>query len=90
MRINYSLSELPDCQLKLAQRSDVTEQAMKIAVSPHFTAKTAIVSTSYLLCLAQSRDTHKYLLQPILVSKLIEMCNIRKADGNPEAVMALE
>ena len=45
---------------------------------------------SYLLCLAQCREAHEYLLQPTLVSRLIEMCEIRKADGPEEAVKALQ
>ena len=40
----HSLSELPECQLPLAQRSDVTRQALEVGTSHLFTVKTAIVS----------------------------------------------
>lgn len=86
----YSLSELPECQMNLAQRSDVTQQALEVGLSPSHTIKTAIVSTSYLLCLAQCLEAHVHLLQPSIISRLMEMCKMRRAEGITDAVMALE
>lgn len=89
-----SLSEVPECQLELAKRSDVTEQAIQVALSPMFSSKAAIVSTSYLLCLAQSPETHAYLLQPSIVSRMIDMCEIRRKEcviqNTTDAAVALE
>lgn len=89
-----SLSEVPECQLKLAQRSDIIEQTLQVAKSPLFTFKTALVSTSYLLCLSQCSEAHQHLLQPNLVSELIQVCEIRRAESQVHfighAAIALE
>ena len=89
-----SLSELPECQEKLARNDKMTEQALQVALSPVFTCKTAIVSASYLLCLAQTREAHVHLLQHTLVSKMVEVCEMRRKEcerrGSLDAAMALE
>jgi hypothetical protein len=69
---------------------DVTQQALEVGLSPVHVLKTAIVSTSYLLCLAQCPETHKYLLKPDIVAKLIEVCKMRRAEGTIDAATALE
>lgn len=80
--------------MKLAQNLRITEQALQVAISPAFTCKTAIVSASYLLCLAQCREAHVHLLKPTQVSRMIEMCEKRRREcevhGACDPAMALE
>lgn len=94
MNLFYSLSELPECQLSLAQRSEITEQVLRVAMSTLFDCKTAIISASYLLCLAMCLSTHEHLLQPKLVSRMLEVCTMRREICDDQdirdAPMALE
>lgn len=54
------------------------------------TLKTAIVSASYFLCLAQCLETHEQLLQPVVISDLLDVCRMRRAEGAADAASALE
>ena len=72
----------------------MTDQALQVAISPAFTCKTAIVSASYLLCLAQCRAAQVHLLKPSLVGRMLEMCEKRRREcevhGYCDPAMALE
>ena len=74
----YSLSELPECQVPLAMRTDVIDQTLAIAMHPAYDCKTAIVSVSMILCLAQSPGTHAYIGRKEVVEHLLQMCEMKE------------
>ena len=78
------MSELPECQLPLAQQKDVLQNALYISLSPCYTSKLSIVVASFLLCLSQSAATHPYLSQPDIVAALLEVCQLRKDAQNQQ------
>ena len=92
--MHCSLSELPECQRTLAQNNDVIEQVLQVANSPLFTYNTARNAILCLESLAQSLEAHSYLLQPKVLSGLLEICQKRRAEvqahNNGIAAIAFE
>lgn len=89
-----NLSELPECQLLLAQRPEALNQAIGISLSPSYTCKSSIVAASLFLCLAQSSKAHPYLAQDDLVEGLLDACRMRESliheNAELQGVKALE
>ena len=65
-------------------RTDVTDQILGIAMHPAYDCKTAIVSASMILCLAQSLDAHKYIVRKEVVENMLEMCEMKQKMVNDE------
>ena len=90
----FSISELPEVQLKLAQRVDVTEQALNVALARVFNCDTAIVSVMYFICLVQCPEALSYLTQPSIIKKLLVICESRRQSNSVtsaiEKTMTLE
>ena len=60
--------------MPLAMRTDVIDQTLAIAMHPAYDCKTAIVSMSMILCLAQSPEAHTYIARKEIVENVVEMC----------------
>ena len=73
----YSLSELPECQVPLAMRTDVIDQTLAIALHPTYACETAKVSVDVILNLAQSPETHTYIVRREVVQSMLEICEQR-------------
>ena len=92
----FSISEVPEVQQWISEKSDVIQQALIVAKSPRYTCNTATMAVSLLLCLAQCPEAHVNLLKPDTVNELIEACEIRRKEqtrsevGDICDVMALE
>ena len=68
----YSLSELPECQVPLAMRTDVIDQTLAIAMHP------AIVSSATIQCLTQSPDAHAHVARRETVESMLQVCKLRQ------------
>ena len=73
----YSLTELPECQVPLAMKTDVINQALAIGLHPAYDWYTARVSVELLLNLAQSPETHTYIVRKEVVESMFEICKQR-------------
>ncbi len=88
-----SISEIPEVQLWLSEKSDVIQQALTVAKSARYTCNTATMAISLLLCLAQTPEAHVNLFTPNIVDQLVEACSIRRGEletSGDDDVMALE
>ena len=74
----YSLSELPECQVPLAMRTDVIDQTLAIAMHPAYDCNTAIVSSATIQCLTQSPDAHAHVARREAVESMLQMCKLRQ------------
>ena len=68
----HSLSELPECRVPIAKRTDVIDQTLAMAVHPAYDCKVAIVSVTTILCLAQSPESHVYSTRKEVVENMLE------------------
>ena len=73
-----SLSELPECQVPLAMRTDAIDQILAMAVHPAYDCKTAIVSVAMIQCLTQSPEAHVYIARKEVVKNMLEMCELKQ------------
>ena len=77
----FSLSELPECQVALARRTDVIDQILAMALHPAYAdCKTAIESVETILNLTQSPETHTYIVRTEVLEKLLETCMLKQID----------
>lgn len=74
----YSLSELPECQLPLAMRTDAIDQILAMALHPAYDCHTAIVSVNMIQCLTHSPDTHVYIARKEAFENMLEMCELKQ------------
>ena len=78
MIINFhSLSEIPECQVPLAMRTDVIDQILAIALHPAYECETAKTSVEVILNLTESPETHTYITRREIVEKMLEICEQR-------------
>ena len=70
----YSLSELPECQVPLAMRTDVIDQTLAVGLHPTDDYMAAITSVTVILSLAQSPETHVYIVREEIIRKMFEIC----------------
>ena len=75
---SFSLSELPECQMPIAMRTDILDQTLAIAMHPAYDCKTAKVSVDLMLNLTQSPETHAFLIRRQGVEKMLEVCEQRQ------------
>ena len=73
----YSLSELSECRMPLAIRSDVIDQILAIAMHPVYYCITAKVLVEIIVNLAHSPETHPYIVTREIAEKLLEVCDQR-------------
>jgi hypothetical protein len=73
----HSLSELPECQVPLAMKTDVIDQILAIALHPAYGCTMAYVSASIFLNLTQSPEAHTYIVRREVIEKLFEMCELK-------------
>ena len=64
--------------MPLAMRTDVIDQTLAIAVHPAYDCKTAIVSASMILCLAQSLEAHTYIARKEVIENMLQMCELKQ------------
>lgn len=72
-----SISELPECQLQLAQQKEVLQNALFLSLAPCYTIKLSIVVVNFILNLSQNQVTHIYLSQPYVISALLRICEVQ-------------
>ena len=83
----YSLSELPECQVPLARRTDVIDQMLAMALHPAYAdCKTAIESVETIINLTQSPDTHPYIIRREVLEKVLEICKLKQIDSQTQRV----
>ena len=70
---SYSLSELPECQLSIAMRSDVIDQILAMALYPAYNDQVAIVSLVTIQCLTQSPSAHIYITQRKVIENVLKI-----------------
>ena len=75
--VHHSLSELPECQLPLAMRSDAIDQMISLAFMPITVVNTAELLALFILNLAQSPQTHPHLVKPTIVEGLLDVCDLK-------------
>ena len=83
----YSLSELPECQVPLAMRTDVIYQTLAMALHPAYDCQTAKFSVETILNLTQSPETHSYIVRREVVEKMLEICKQRNKMLNQESLL---
>ena len=59
-------------------RTDVIDQTLAIAMHPAYDCKTAIVSASMILCLAQSPGAHAYIARKEVIENMLQMCELKQ------------
>ena len=84
----YSLSELPECQVLLAKRTDVIDQVLAIALHPACACLTAAVAVSMILCLTQSPETHNFITWRDVVGKMLEICELTQKKINEQSSLS--
>ena len=92
-----SLSELPECQLPLAMRTDVIDQALAMAMHPVYYNKTGTLSAGIILFLTQSPEAHAYIARKEIIQNMLEICELKQkkiigqsSQRDKEAVNALK
>ena len=81
----YSLSELPECQVPLAKRTDVIDQILAMALHPVYDCDVAKDSMDIILNLTQSPETHNYIVTRDVVEKMLEICKQRSKMVNEQS-----
>jgi hypothetical protein len=77
----FSLSELPECQVALAKRTDVVDQILAMALHPAYAdCKTAIESVETILNLTQSPEIHAYIIRKEVLEKVLKICELKQID----------
>ena len=74
----YSLSELPECQVPLAMRTDVIEQILAMALHPAYDCHTAILSMGMIQSLTQSPEAHVYIARKEIVKNMLQICELKQ------------
>jgi hypothetical protein len=59
-------------------RTDVVDQTLAIAMHPSYDCKTAIVSASMILCLAQSPGAHAYIAKKEVIESMLKICELKQ------------
>ena len=75
---SYSLSELPECQVPIAMRTDIIDQILGIACCSKDDFTVTLVSANMIMCLAQSPGTHPYLVRTKVIEDLLKICALRE------------
>ena len=70
----HSIAELSECQVPLAMRTDVIDQALAMALHPLSDCQTANVSVDVILNLTESPETHIYIVRKEVVESMLEIC----------------
>ena len=71
---SYSLSELPECQVPLARRTDVIDQVLAIVLHPAYDYENA---ETLILNLVQSPEAHTFIVRREVMEKMFEICEQR-------------
>ena len=96
---NYSLSELPECQVPIAMRADVIDQILAIAYHSDYIIIAPILSVNMIMNLAQSPGAHPYLVRTEVIEDLLKIHTVREKlaverppekKENPAAFKALQ
>lgn len=84
---SYSFSELPECQVPLAKRTDVIDQILMMACCSHYEIIVPLVSVNMIMCLAQSPGAHPYLVRTKVIEDLLKIHTLREkiSNGQPPA-----
>ena len=78
----YSLSELPECQMPIAMKTDVIDQILAIACCSDYEIIVSVVSVNMIMCLAQSPGAHPYLIRTKVIEDLLKICALREKLNN--------
>ena len=71
--IIHSLSELPECQVSIAARADIIDQALAVALHPLCECRTAMISVNVILNLTQCPEVHGSIIRKEIVEKMLEI-----------------
>ena len=84
---SYSLSELPECQVPLAMRTDIVDQTLKLACCPEYDIMTPLVSVNMIMSLANSPGAHSSLVRTEVIEDLLLIRSLREKlnDEQPPA-----
>ena len=74
---SYSLSELPECKVPLAMRTDAVDQILAVAIHPAYDSWKARVSMGLIVNLTESPEAHTYLVRRDLVENMLNVCEQR-------------
>ena len=75
---SYSLSELPECRVTLAKRTDIIDQILAIACGTNDDFTVNLVSVNMIMCLALSPGAHSYLVRTNVINDLLKICASRE------------
>ena len=70
-----SLSEVPECRLKIASTPQVVEHMIDAMLSTTYNYSCARSGLCALMCLSFSEETHMYLCTKSIVSSVLEICD---------------
>lgn len=68
----------------IAKNHDIITQIISALSSPRYACKLAVVAVSVFLCIAQSGNTHPYLLTNEVVVGLLRSCEVRTLRAKSE------
>ena len=75
---SYSLSDLPECQVPIATRTDVIDQTLAIALHPLCECRTAMVSVNVILNLIESPKAHVSIVRKEVVEKMLQIHELQQ------------
>lgn len=81
-----SVTELPECHVPVAMRTDVIDEILAIALHPAYDCKMTLVSASIFLNLTQSPETHAYIIRSEVVESMLEVCEQRYKMINQQSI----
>ena len=70
-----SLSEVPECRLKIVSTPQVVEHMIDAMLSTTYNYSCARSGLCALMCLSFSEETHMYLCTKSIVSSVLEICD---------------
>ena len=64
--------------MPLAERTDVIDQILAIALHPAFDSRMGKTSVDVILNLTQSPETHSYIVRKEVVENLLKICEVKR------------
>ena len=74
----YSLSDLPECQVPIATRTDIIDQILAIALHPLCECRTAMVSVTVIVNLIESPKAHVSIIRKEVVEKMLQIHELQQ------------
>lgn len=74
MVLPFSLSELPECHIKIAYNEECLDQLTCISLTPTVRIMSVQLVATLFLCVAYTPLTHPFLAKPLLIRRLLDAC----------------